>query len=65
MGNCFATMVGVLIGIPIGLKINQIQQRHLDEAGREKVEQDVAYQVNDYYILGGRLYQNGENHHFT
>jgi len=54
MGNCFATMVGVLIGIPIGLKINQIQQRHLDEAGREKVEQDVAYRVR---VSSERLFE--------
>jgi len=36
-------------------------------ADQEKTHLSLVYFnniPNDYYILGGGLYQNGENHHF-
>jgi len=41
VSGSLATMVGVIIGIPIALWINQIQQRAIEHSEKEKFERET------------------------
>lgn len=46
LGNWFATMIGVIIGIPIALEINRLQLKRQNRLSEEKIRKEEKKQIN-------------------
>lgn len=49
MGNLFATMIGLIVGIPIGLEINRLQQHEIERNERERNEKKKREEFKVYF----------------
>lgn len=49
MGNLFATMIGLIVGIPIGLEINRLQQSEIDRKEQESSEKKKREEFKLYF----------------